>query len=54
MIIIAAFLLGATVGWVRAARRNGNRLDKLQYAAGHAIFFTIVGLFLTLVIDRLA
>ncbi|MCB2094896.1 MAG: hypothetical protein H6901_06795 [Rhodobacteraceae bacterium] len=54
MIIIAAFLLGATVGWVRAARRNGNRLDKLQYAAGHAIFFAVAGLFATLVIGRLA
>ncbi|MDH5530137.1 MAG: hypothetical protein OEY05_08870 [Paracoccaceae bacterium] len=49
-----SFLLGTCVGWIRAARKGGNRLDKLQYAAVHAIFFTIVGLFITLLIDRIA
>ncbi|MCB2137406.1 MAG: hypothetical protein KDE08_15935 [Rhodobacteraceae bacterium] len=53
MIVIAGFLSGTAFGWMRAAKRGGNRLDKLQYAAVHAILFTVLGLFLTLIIDRM-
>lgn len=54
MIFIAAIILGALIGWRRAARREGNRLDKLQYAAGHAILFGILGLFASILYYRLA
>jgi hypothetical protein len=53
MILFPAIALGAMIGWLRARRRGGNRLDRLQYAAGHAIFFAILGLFATILYHRL-
>ncbi len=53
MIFIAAIIAGAIIGWTRAARRGGNRLDRLQYAIAHAIFFAILGLFATIVYYRM-
>ena len=49
MILPIAFLIGALVGWVRASKRAGNRLDKLQFAAAHGIAVTLVT-FIALVI----
>jgi phosphate/sulfate permease len=37
MLILLAIALGAFLGWRRATARGGDRLDKLQYAAAHAI-----------------
>ena len=54
MIVIFAFLLGAFLGYRTAKRRGGNRLDMAQYAAVYAIVFTLVGLFLTFLLERLA
>jgi hypothetical protein len=53
MIVIAGLLIGAAFGWVRAGRRGGNRLDKLQYAGVHAILFAAVSMVLTIGIDRM-
>ncbi len=53
MIVIAAMILGAVIGWTRAARLGGNTRDRLQYAAAHGLAFTILGLFATLLIGRL-
>jgi hypothetical protein len=53
MIVIAAFLAGALTGWNVARRRGGRGLDQLQYAAGYAIAFTILGMFLTIAVDRM-
>lgn len=39
MIVILAIALGAALGWRRAGARGGDRLDRLQYAAAHAIAF---------------
>lgn len=54
MIIIASAIAGLLTGWIRAGRRGGNGKDRLHYAATHAIAFTILGLLVTLVIDRIA
>ncbi|WP_347313330.1 hypothetical protein [Defluviimonas sp. SAOS-178_SWC] len=54
MIFFAAIVAGAAIGWVRAARRGGNRFDKLQYAIAHAIFFAILGLFTTILYYRMS
>ncbi len=54
MIVLFACLLGAFLGYRTAKKRGGNRLDMAQYAAGYAIAFTIAGLFLTFLIERLA
>ena len=53
MIVIAAFLLGAAVGWMRAAKAGGGTADKLQYAAAHAIALGLAGLFLTVLLSRM-
>jgi phosphate/sulfate permease len=53
LIVLFAFLLGAALGWRRAARRGGDRLDRLQYATGHAIAFAIATLALLILGERL-
>lgn len=53
MIIIAALLTGALIGWRRAVRLHGDAKDRWQYAAAHALAFGIAGLFVTVIIDRL-
>jgi len=44
MLTFIAMPLGFAVGWWRAAKRGGQTLDKLQYAAAHMLFFGIVAL----------
>ena len=53
MLLPIAFALGALVGWRRAVRRGGDRLDRLQYAAVHGIAFTLAALALTVLAGRL-
>lgn len=53
MIVIAGLVLGAIFGAVLAARRGGKRLDILQYAAAFGIAFCLLGLFLTIFIERM-
>lgn len=52
MLLPAAFLLGALLGWQRAVRRGGDRLDKLQYAAVYAIVFVLATLIVTIAAQR--
>jgi len=54
MIVISGFVLGAVIGALVARRRKGNRLDMLQYGAIYAIGLALVGLFVTIAIDRVA
>lgn len=54
MIILAAFILGAAIGWFRATRLGGNRADKLQYALAHALALTVLGLLVTVILARSA
>ncbi|CUH66625.1 hypothetical protein TG4357_02526 [Thalassovita gelatinovora] len=54
MIVIVGAVLGAIFGVVLAKRRSGKGLDILQYAVGYAIFFMIIGLFITIFIHRSA
>jgi len=53
MIVIAFFAIGVGVGLVHVKRRNGNLLDKLQYGAVFGIIAGILGLFLTLILERM-
>ncbi len=53
MIIIAGLVIGAVYGARQAKRRGGRGLDALQYGAGYGILFSLGGLFLTIVIDRM-
>lgn len=52
MIVIGAALLGAIIGGLTARKRKGNTLDVLQYAAGYALAFSIVGMIATVLVDR--
>ena len=53
MILPIAFAIGFAFGWMRATKRGGNRLDKLQYGAGHGIAFLILALAGTILLDRI-
>lgn len=53
MILTAAFITGAAIGWWRARQLHGNTLDKLQYAGSHAIALSLLALVLTLAADWL-
>lgn len=53
MIVIAAALIGAILGWRRAAKLGGTRRDRAQYAAGFAMAFGVLGLFATVILDRM-
>lgn len=54
MIFFAGLLLGAIWGVTVARRRGGNRLDQAQYGAGFGLAFGILGLIVTVIVDRLA
>ena len=53
MIVIGLAILGAFIGGMTAKKRNGNRKDIAQYAVGYGMAFLIVGMFTTVIIDRL-
>ena len=53
MIVIVSFLLGALWGGFLARRRNGNRLDIAQYAVAFGLAFAILGLFATVIFERM-
>lgn len=42
MLLTLVFIAGFALGWQRAARRGGDRLDRLQYGAAHAIPLTLL------------
>lgn len=52
MIVLAGLLSGALIGATIARRRGGKTLDMLQYAAGYGILFCVLGLFLTIFLER--
>ncbi|ATG42972.1 hypothetical protein PhaeoP18_01007 [Phaeobacter piscinae] len=53
MIVIGALLLGALLGVRAAQKRGGSLADKLQYGAAYAMVFAILGLFATILADRM-
>lgn len=53
MLALAALILGAVTGWVRAARRGGTTADKAQYAVGHGLAFGLAGFALAILLARL-
>ncbi|MGH1355705.1 MAG: hypothetical protein ACRBBS_11570 [Thalassovita sp.] len=54
MIVIAGLILGIIVGIFRAKARGGNIKDMAQHAAVYALLLGIVGLFITIIVHRLA
>ncbi|WP_170971976.1 hypothetical protein [Rhodobacter sp. SY28-1] len=53
MFVIGGFLLGAIGGGLRARARGGKLADILQYAVVHGLIFALMGLFLTIYLDRM-
>lgn len=53
MIVIVLGLVGALMGGFTARKRNGNRKDIAQYAVGFAMAFMVVGMVLTVFVDRM-
>ncbi len=53
MIILAGVIGGGLWGALLARRRKGNKADMAQYAAGFAIAFGLLGLFLSMILERL-
>lgn len=45
-------IIGAVLGGMNARKRGGNRMDIAQYAAGYAIAFALLGLVITVILDR--
>lgn len=54
MIVIAGLVFGASFGAWRARRAQGTGFDIAQYAAVHGICFGLLGLFATILIEKLA
>jgi len=52
MIVLVLAFCGALLGGFTARKRKGNRKDIAQYAAGSAMAFIIVGMILTVILDR--
>lgn len=52
MIVLGLAAIGALTGLFAARKRRGNRKDMAQYAVGYAMAFAIVGMILTVVIER--
>jgi len=53
MIIIAGLVIGAVWGVIYVRRRNGSGFDIAQYAAVWGIIGTIIGVILTIGVERL-
>jgi uncharacterized protein YqgC (DUF456 family) len=53
MVVIGGFLVGAVGGSLVARRRGGKPADMAQYAAVFAIIGGLIGLFITLYLDRM-
>ncbi len=52
MIVLFGAIAGAVLGWRSAAKRGGNRLDIAQYAGVGAIIGALLGLFVTIGVER--
>jgi hypothetical protein len=51
--VLGAFLLGAIGGGLRARARGGKAADIAQYATVYGILFALIGLFITVYLDRM-
>ncbi len=52
LVILGMAALGVILGVLAARKRNGNRADMAQYAAGYGIAFALIGLILSLILVR--
>ena len=53
MFVIGGLILGALSGGMTARKRGGKPADMAQWAVAWAILFGLLGLFVTLMLDRI-
>ena len=53
MIVIGGLILGGVTGAATALRRGGRWPDAAQYAAGFGICFGLIGLLVTIFLERM-
>jgi hypothetical protein len=53
MLVLVGAVAGAIWGAWLARMRKGSRMDMAQYAGGFGIAFAVLGLFATLLLDRM-
>lgn len=53
MIVLLGVIAGAVIGTRKATARGGNRLDKAQFGAVGGIIGGLLGLFVTIGIERI-
>ena len=53
MIVIAGAIFGAILGAMTAKKRGGTRADMWQYGAVYAIACSLLGLILTIAVEKL-
>lgn len=53
MIVIICAIVGGIIGFAVAKRKQGNRLDILQYIAVYGLIAILAGLFVTVIIERM-
>ncbi|MEO6300246.1 MAG: hypothetical protein ABIV25_10120 [Paracoccaceae bacterium] len=54
MVWTSAIVIGAILGATMARQRGGKVLDMLQYGAVYGIAFGLVGLAISILLDRMA
>ncbi len=54
MIVVASAILGALFGAMTAKKRGGAGKDVAQYSATYALIFLIIGVFISVVLSRMA
>lgn len=53
MIVLAGLFGGAVLGALRARNRGGKPLDLVQYAAAYGIALGLLGMFVTIGLERM-
>ncbi len=51
MFMVPAFFIGVVIGIWRVSKKQGSKLDMLQYGAVHGIIFFITALFASIALD---
>ena len=54
MIVIAAVIIGAILGWRRAGQLGGTCADRIQYAVAFALGLAMIGVVATIIVHRMS
>lgn len=54
MLVLLGMILGAGLGVLRAGKLGGRKMDKLHYGVSFGLIGTLLGVFATIIIHRIA